>query len=334
MAYRKQLFKNGQVLKAEHLNYMEAGLKDMSDAISELEVDRVPQSRIMDIIDEYFIENPIDPKIEEAVRAEVIEYFNNNPIDVVTDDELKIIVEKYLTDHPVSGTITQEDLAIAINDYFKNNPITGGSGGGQLPTEYHANVFTTSKKIQKYENGDTSLDYFVRARGSSIWWYYGECDGGTEILDGIYWVDAEHTALTASQTNYPVTVYTYTEHIRMQVEVTEDDTHGPKWTFGSGGGYDNPDWGKAFLEKTAELMKFYLLNDAGKEIGFDIGNNYVDINGLRKPTNIDFTNTGFTVTMDGGNVMQYTYTINSSGYITAITDLYGHVTNITYPEAN
>lgn len=282
-------------------------------------------------VENYISTRPMDSNTEDKINSIIAEYLENNSIGGnVTQEELIEAIRLYFIDYPVPG-LTDEQLASAIENYFVDHPITGGTGSGQLPLEYHADMFTTSKKIQKYENGDTSIDYFVKAKGSSIWWYYGETDGGTEILDGIYWLDEMHSALTASRTEYPVTVYTYTEHIRMQVEVTEDETHGPKWTFGSGGGYDNPDWGKAFLEKTAELMKFYLLNDAGKEIGIDISNNYVDINGLRKPTNIDFTDAGFTVTMDGGGSMAYTYTKDASGNVTAITDNVGHVTNITHP---
>lgn len=279
----------------------------------------------------YISTRPMDSNTEDKINSLIAEYLENNSISGnVTQEELIEAIRLYFIDYPIPG-LTEEQLASAIENYFIDHPIKT-NGTSQLPINYYANMFTTSKKIQKYENKDTSLDYFIRVEGSSIWWYYGEYDGGTEILDGIYWIDEIHSALTATPTDYPVTVYTYTEHVRMQVEVGEDETHGPKWTFGSGAGYDhNPDGGKVFLEKTAELTKFYLLNKAGNEIGFDISENHVDIKGLRKPTNIDFTDVGFTVTMDGGGSIGYTYTKDASGNITAITDSAGHVTKINHP---
>lgn len=269
------------------------------------------EDELKSAVEAYFEENPIDTVTNEELRAAIEAYFIDNPVDVVTDDEIESAVEAYMDDHPITAT-----------------------GGGQLPLSYYADMFTTSKKIQKYENEDTSLDYFVRAEGSSICWYYGEYNGGTETLPDIYWIDASHSALTASPTEYPVTVYTYTEHIRMQVEVAEDETHGPKWTFGAGGGYDNPDYGRSFLAKNDSTTELYQLSDTGEKIGLSMSNNYTDITGLRKITNIDFTTTGFDVRMDGGKVMQYTYTIDDVGNITKITDACGHVTNITYPEVD
>ena len=270
-------------------------------------------------VEGYISTRPMDSKTENKVNELITEYLKNNSIGGnVTQEELIEAIRLYFIDYPVPG-VTDEDLAFAIENYFIDHPISGGTGSGELPLEYYANMFTTSKKIHKYENGDTSLDYFVRARGSSIWWYYGEPDGGTEILDGIYWLDEMHSALTASRTEYPVTVYTYTEHIRMQVEVTEDDTHGPKWTFGSGGGYSNPDWGKAFLEKTAELMKFYLLNDAGKEIGIFISNNYVDIAGERRLSKASASGNTLTLTLEGGVTKTLTFGTDASGNYTSVT---------------
>lgn len=294
-------------------------------------VDQVTDEYIEGVIAQYLIDHPVEGEqmTTEEFNTAVEDYISTRPMDSKTEDKVNTMIGEYVQNNPIPGTVTDEALATAINAYFTENPITA-TGGGKLPNEYYADMFTTSKKIQLYENGDESDDIFIRAEGANLVWYRGICTGEVETLQNLFWIDEEHTALTAEETEYQVEVYIYDEHVRMGVEIVDDGTYGPKWTFGEGGGYDDPDWGKAFLEKTSELMKFYLLNDAGKEIGIDIGNNYVDIKGLRKPTNIDFTDTGFTVTMYGGGSMAYTYTKDTDGNITAITDSVGHVTNISF----
>jgi hypothetical protein len=202
-----------------------------------------------------------------------------------------------------------------------------GGASGKLANDYYMNMATTSKKIALYEAKNTSDDIFIKFDGGDVSWYRAVCNEGTEVLEGIYWIDKEHTSLTVDETEWPVTVYTYDEEILMSNAVVDGV---PKMILGNGNGnMSNPDYGKFFIEKTSEMVKVYLLNSSGDEVGIDIGDQYLDLKGLRKPTDIDFTDAGFTVTMDGGGSMSYTYT-KEAGNITAITDQVGHVTNVSF----
>lgn len=264
----------------------------------------------------YISTRPMDSKTEDEVNKLIKEYLDNNPVGgEVSQEELQEAIRLYFIDYPVPG-VTEEALAEAIENYFIDNPISGGTGGGQLPWEYYANMLTTSRKIQKYENGDTSDDIFIRAEGAELTWYRAIYDGGDTVLQNLYWVDADHTALTGAETDYPVRVYTYEERIRMGVEITSDETHSPKWTFGEGYGYDNPDQGKFYMEKLSDMMKMYLLNDANKEIGISISNNYTDITGIRRLTSIAKSGNTYTMGFEGGVSVTMETTVDENGNVT------------------
>lgn len=305
----------------------------------------VTDEHIQDVIAQYLIEHPVesmttkefntrtenyistrpmDSKTEGEVNKLIKEYLDNNPVGgEVSQEELEAAIRQYFIDYPVPG-VTDEVLAEAIENYFIDNPTAGGSGGGQLPTAYYADMFTTSKKIRKYENGDESDDIFMRFEGANAVWYRGICTGETEEVPGLYWIDEDHTALTGAETNYPVEVYVYEEHIRMGVEITDDATHAPKWTFGEGGGYDDPTWGKAFLEKTTTTTELYQVNDAGKKIGMFISNDFTDIVGQRRITKIAFSGDVCNITLEGDVSETLNFNRDSSGTITSITDSHGH----------
>lgn len=296
--------------------------------VTQLEEYGVPQDRVADAVAAYLAANPGSVMSDEDITAAIEAYLEKHPVEGgMTEDQLNAAIAEYLADHPVEGGVTEEQITEAIEDYLSENDI---SGSGALPLKYYADMFTTSKKIAKYESRDTSDDIFIRMEGSTAVWYRAVFNGSAKNLTGIYWIDEDHTSLTATDTDYPVTVYTYDEYVRMSMDVVDGEDHAPRLTFGEGYGYDDEDQGKFFIEKTSELMKMYLLNDSGNEIGLDISNNYLDLKGLRKPTAIDFTDVGFTVTMDGGGSMAYSYTKDDAGNITAITDQVGHITHVSF----
>lgn len=259
-------------------------------------------------VENYISTRPMDSNTESKVNSLIAEYLENNFVDGnVTQEELIEAIRLYFIDYPIPG-LTDEVLAEAIENYFVDHPIpSGATGSGQLPLEYYADMFTTSKKIWKYDNGDESDDIFMRFEGANAVWYRGICTGEIETIDNLYWIDENHTALTTQETDYPVEVYIYDEHVRMQVEITNDETHGPKWTFGEGGGYDDPTWGKSFLEKTATTTEFYQVSDSGKKNGIFISNNYTDIVGERMPTKMAWSGNTLNVTYQGGKTRTFAF---------------------------
>lgn len=303
-------------------------------------------------VENYISTRPMDSNTEEHINELITEYLENNPISgTVTQEEIAAAVTQYFIDNPVTG-VTEEQLAAAIEQYFAEHPIEGGGGSANLERAEvmdisFADTYSTDDRIKRYLNGDTSDLAFLRVIGGMFEFVLAYTDGSeteygglywqeditaADIVDGLPYIDGRLIGVTTEANGFPVYVYSYTEkgYRAFGASGLGTDAVSIIDSFGYGGGYDDPNWGKAFLEKTSELMKFYLLNDAGKEIGLDISNNYVDIKGLRKPTNIDFTDAGFTVTMDGGGSMAYTYTKDADGNITAITDGAGHVTYVTF----
>lgn len=302
-------------------------------------IEKVTEAELRTAIEAYFVDNPVaevtDEHIETVIAQYLIDhpvsggemttqefnrrvesYISTRPMDSKTEDEVNDLIDEYMENNPTGGTVTDEQIANAVSEYMEENPITA-TGGGKLPLEYYADMFTTSKKIALYENDDESDDIFMRFEGGNAVWYRGICTGETEEVPGLYWIDRAHTSLTADETEYPVEVYIYEERVRMQVEITDDETHAPKWTFGEGGGYEeNPDWGKAFLEKTAITTDFYQVSDSGKKIGLSLGNKYTDITGLRRVTSIVKSGTTYTFTFEGGVTCTMETSVDANGNIT------------------
>jgi uncharacterized repeat protein (TIGR02059 family) len=118
----------------------------------------------------------------------------------------------------------------------------------------------------------------------------------------LYWTDGTQTVATYTDTGYPVTVYQYTELIKMRLSFAADETGNyiPKIIMGLGAGVEgHPDWGKAFIYKDVTgLLLQYLKQADGSEVslrigengieglaGFGIGTIYYDTNGVEKTIN-------------------------------------------------
>ena len=85
---------------------------------------------------------------------------------------------------------------------------------------------------------------------------------------------------------------------------------------------------KGFIAKGTNGLEILYSANTGQDIGVLFGNaGYLDLVGLRKPTNIAFTSGGFTVTTDGG--LRESYTMTASGGTIYITDSSGHKTTVT-----
>ena len=209
---------------------------------------------------------------------------------------------------------------------------------------------TDYQRANNYLNGDTSdIEYihihddeFALITASVL---FDNETPRTEQLhhgDRYYWWRRDLPGVMTSEQTYagdPVIVYQYTEQTDAQLAYAEEsDGNGgiwkvPKLKFGAGSD-------AAGVKNTASLIKHPLelelsyTNTDGKQIGvWQRNSGYMDLVGLRKPTELDFSGfTGgvFTETLDGGGVNRYGVSFDAQGRPSAITDAEGHRTAVVW----
>ena len=209
--------------------------------------------------------------------------------------------------------------------------------------------FSTSRRIVKYLCRDTSDDNYVTALDEKLAFVSGEYAGGTTQARNpnglkLYWEsdpDADDVVLgtdgypekngvriftTTSTTSWPVYVYKYNEQVKAKFAFeTWGDIYTPVLTMGAG---NTSGRNIGYIVKSADGLEIIYKANTGQDIGLRLGTGgYMDLVGLRKPTNIAFTSGGFSVMMDGG--LKETYTMTRSGSTIYITDSTGHKTTVT-----
>lgn len=160
---------------------------------------------------------------------------------------------------------------------------------------------TTTRRIVKYLEGDTSDDNFIRAYQQNVEWVTGKANGGTIQAtnpDGVplYWpVDVsnlsrgadgypvtaqdERIFTTTTRTKYPVQVYTYTEEVKRAISFEPvNGVYSPVDRFGAGNAQGN---NKAWIVKTADGFDIRYLTPDNREIGIHMSTDgKVTIDGL------------------------------------------------------
>ena len=132
--------------------------------------------------------------------------------------------------------------------------------------------------------------------------------------------------------DYKVMVYQYTELVKSSYEfVQEGGTYVPMLTLGAG---DNNGRTKAVLHKAADGFDLTFTTTAGEENGLKLWSaGYMDLYGLRKPTELDFSgwDTGFfSETLDGGQAGSYLVDFDAQGRPVKFTDANGHETDVIW----
>lgn len=210
---------------------------------------------------------------------------------------------------------------------------------------------SSSRRIVKYLAGDQSDDNYITAVDESLSFISGVYKGGEEQAvnpngleiywesnpnasgvsigtDGYPYKDGVRIFTTTEETNYPVMVYTYDELVKAKFAFEMwGDIYTPVLTMGAGNAQG---LNKGFITKSADGLEIVYKANTGADIGMRLGTGgYMDLTGLRKPTNIAFTNEGFTVTVDGGLSESFNYIHNANGTISGIVDSTGHVTAVS-----
>jgi hypothetical protein len=97
----------------------------------------------------------------------------------------------------------------------------------------------------------------------------------------LFWVDETHLLTTYENTGFPVTVYKYTEQLKLRITFEFNATsneYEPLIIFGLGAGVEGfPDWGKGFIRKQPDGLKFsYLKQTNGDEVSIKLGDNGIE----------------------------------------------------------
>lgn len=196
---------------------------------------------------------------------------------------------------------------------------------------------STSRRIPMYLARDTSDDNYIDIEEQNIVLRRAWTDGSTEQArdplgallyweqnvaaatigaDGYPYVDGNRVFITTEATDYPVRVYKYKSGDRLAIRFDEDNNYGPKMVWGEGDGSASGK-GRGYLEKLGLSFDIYNYGTDGTKRGMFMGNDYVDIVGQREITDMEFTNSGVTVTYQGGKSKTMTF-VRTSGNITGI----------------
>lgn len=299
-------------------------------------------------------------KTDEEIRLEVRDEVEGLHSEIKqTADGIKLEVSQVAgTDGKVYSSI---ELTVGNNTYTGMILMEGNVNvSGQLSADalYAAkgdiadltvDRLSTSRRIVKYLAGDTSDDNYIQAEDETLAFITGVYNGGEEQAknpnglalyweqniagatigtDGYPYANGVRVFTTTSTTAWPVMVYTYTEDIKGKLAFErEGGVYVPVFTLGAGDEHGN---NIMRMAKKVDGLEIMYSPTSGDDIGLKMGREgYMDLTGLRKPTDIAFQNNGFTVTVDGGLSETFTYTYDENGKISGIEDGMGHVTTVS-----
>ena len=207
---------------------------------------------------------------------------------------------------------------------------------------------TDYQKAARYLAGNTAAIDFLHIYDENIDFRTGTVkrENGVPLTEQLhhgsryFWWREGRTQMTSLEdTGDPVMVYQYDELLKGTLRF-ENYTSGGVTTkvpvFVLGAGYGNaldPAKGRGFLRKGTNSFDVWLHNNAGEDRGIFIGEQYTDIVGLRKTTEIDFSgwdNGSFSETIDGNRLNSYGVTFDAQDRPVKITDAAGHETVVVW----
>ena len=193
----------------------------------------------------------------------------------------------------VQGNLTLSDLTslavdeLSANVVVSNTVITQNlyATYGDL-AELTVDRLMTVNKVERYKAGDTSEINYIHIEGKNFKLRSAAppqaqvSNTRIEAATCFGWKDAEELSMGTEETDYPVTVYSYTEQIKASISYVMDESTGfymPKITLGLGNG--NGDNAKGFIYKgtTGLCFDYYSNNGELRSIELnDSGHRYVD----------------------------------------------------------
>lgn len=190
---------------------------------------------------------------------------------------------KYIFDGTLSATVI-EAIKAEIDIIVSNTIIVQNlyAQYGRIANLTVSELNTGWKKIINYLVSDTSDVNYKRDYEQYSKWLTASTDGTqTEQFtdkdnNPLFWVDDTYTGMTLTETDYPVTIYSYTELVKAEISFELDgSTYIPKIILGVGSGVSgHPEYGKSYIWKgtkgiyidylhsvTGELRRVMLTDD-------------------------------------------------------------------------
>jgi hypothetical protein len=235
-----------------------------------------------------------------------------------------------------NGTLSA-DIVNAISALITPNFYAGKA----IISELTVDQLDTSDKVQKYLSSDMSEDNFQRIYDQFHEFATAETDGLEENKvqatnrnnDPLYWIDETYSAASTEETLFPVYTYSYTEATKMRLGFREDPGgtgyYMPVIELGAGTGTD--DYGKGFIYKgpTGLYIDYYGSTD-GSIRRIILGDDGVFITPYELESIVMYSN-GFSVVYSG-EAISYSWTLNGSGVITALTTDDQEIIPVTWHE--
>ena len=264
-----------------------------------------------------------------------------NALDVKNlNDNLYAIAKK------VQGGLTTSDLtSAAIEELHAGTVVSNTVITNELYSSYGSisnlavnKLRTDYAKATKFLNSDTSDVNYINIHDETISFITATVGSGTEQLtDGdrvFYWTDETHTQMTSEKTtDYPVTVYKYTELTKASIAFTSitlpDGTSSVMPVFTLGAGTGSGDSGKSFIYKAEDglYLDYHSQTDGKvKRAAFTDAGVFIS---PYQFTALDVYTNGFIANYAGDEVTMK-WTTDSSGRITSLTDASGSTTAVTW----
>lgn len=217
---------------------------------------------------------------------------------------------------------------------------------------------STSRRIIKYLARDMSDDNFIKIEGQRIDLITGTTNGAEKQAESplgglLYWesdvseadiafngypyINGERVFTTTTETPWPVRVYVYDELVKRSInfEKGPDGIYTPIDTYGAGTDSNpNSTKDKGFIQKKTNSFDIWLHTKKGKDLGLFIGEEYLDLIGVRKTAGLNFSdwdNGQFVERVDGDGMRHiFNVEFDDQKRPVKITDDDGHECLITW----
>ena len=269
--------------------------------------------------------------------------FNSDELKFQAKNDQDVLVDRIYFD-PVAGKYIFDGVLTADTIQASNIEVDVNvtqilyAGKGNI-SELTVDQLDTSTMVAKYLASDTSDVGYIKIFGQHIQLIEAHTTGAqtAQVLDRnshpMYWTDANHTTPTLEATNYPVLVYVYTEHIKMELLHELDAGTGyyvPKMIWGVGNGIGER--GKGFITKDDNGLLFRYVATSGVEHTLRLGETGIvteyDLTGLALYSD------GMITTYGNGSQQDWSWTENELGQITQIiNNTLGRTINLTWSDS-
>ncbi|HUV84223.1 MAG TPA: phage tail protein [Methanosarcinales archaeon] len=169
------------------------------------------------------------------------------------------VLGKYVIDGVLSAEAIEAikaNIEIIISDTFITQSLSATKG---YIADLTVDQLETSTKVKNYLANSTADVNYIKIYEQYVQFITASTDGLLTVQAAdrygqpLYWTDDTHTAATVTVTDYPVTIFKYTELTKLEQTFENDGVNYiPKMILGAGSGLvEHPDYGKGYMYKGA-----------------------------------------------------------------------------------